>query len=59
MFENELIELGRIVNMHLDYAENLVEREESFTMAEWVDSLDTLLEFNKYEALQTAEIVAK
>jgi len=59
LFENELIELGRIVNMHLDYAENLVEREESFTMAEWVDSLDTLLEFNKYEALQTAEIVAK
>jgi len=45
--------------MLLDYADNLVEREESFTMAEWVDSLETLLEFNRYEALQTTESVAK
>jgi len=59
LFENELKELNRLVNMLLDYAENLVERVETFTMAEWVDTLDSFLEFNRYEALQTAGSVAK
>lgn len=59
LHEHEIKELNRIVSMLLDYAENLVNRGMTFTMSDWVKQIDEFLEFNRYEALQSAGSVAK
>jgi len=59
LYEHEIKELNRIVSMLLDYTENLVSRSMTFTMSDWVKQIDDFLEFNRYEALQSAGSVAK
>lgn len=57
--ETELKELNRIVSMFLDYAENLVERQITMTMADWAKTLDDFLSFNRYDSLKNAGKVSK
>ncbi len=57
--EDELKALNRIVTMYLDYAENMAERQIPMKMKDWVDKLDTFLEFNEYEILQDAGKVSQ
>jgi hypothetical protein len=52
--ENELDELNRIVGMYLDYAENQAKRHVAMTMKEWVQRLDSFLQFNEYAILKNA-----
>ena len=59
LVKKELSELQRVVTMFLDYAENLVSREITLTMKEWVKTLDEFLSFNKYESLSGAGKIKK
>ena len=52
--EDELKELNRVVGMYLDYAENQAERQIPMKMEDWVQKLDSFLEFNEYKVLQNA-----
>lgn len=49
--EDELRHLNRIVNMYLDYAENLAEKQVPMMMHDWKEKLDAFLSFNEYEIL--------
>lgn len=51
LYEKEIRELNRIVNMYLDYAENQAERHQLMSMEDWKNRLDAFLEFNEYEIL--------
>jgi hypothetical protein len=65
--EKELSELNRIVSMYLDFAENLALRGKEMTMEDWVQRLDSFLQFNEYDILhhmgniskEAAESIAK
>lgn len=46
--ENEIKQLNRIVNMYLDYAENIAERQIPMKMQDWIERLDSFLKFNEY-----------
>ncbi len=48
LFEDEISELNRIVNMYLDYAENQASRHKPMSMKDWAERLDRFLEFNEY-----------
>ena len=50
--QEELDELNRIVGMYLDYAENQAKRQIPMKMTDWVQKLDTFLEFNEYKVLK-------
>ncbi len=50
--ENEISELNRVVNMLLDYAENVAERKQLMSMQNWIEELDRFLEFNRYKILE-------
>lgn len=52
--EEELKGLNRIVNMYLDYAENMAHRHITLKMSDWVQKLDAFLQFNEYQLLQDA-----
>ena len=52
--EDEITELNRVVNMYLDYAENLAKKGKAMTMKDWVKKLDAFLKFNEYEILSDA-----
>lgn len=52
--EEEISALNRIVNMYLDYAENMAARQRVMTMADWSDRLDAFLQFNEYDVLKNA-----
>jgi hypothetical protein len=54
LFEEEISELNRIVNMYLDYAELQAKRNIAMKMSDWVERLDKFLEFNGYEILKDA-----
>lgn len=54
LFEEEITELNRVVNMYLDYAENLAKKGKAMTMKDWVEKLDAFLKFNEYEILNDA-----
>lgn len=49
--QGELDDLKRLVNMYLDFAENLARRQRVLNMAEWVQKLDSFLQFNEYDVL--------
>ncbi|MEZ0184741.1 RhuM family protein [Flavobacterium oncorhynchi] len=44
--EDEISELNILVNMHLDYAQLQAKRNKLMKMSDWVDKLDTFLQFN-------------
>ena len=52
--QKELKPLNRIVTMYLDYAEHQAEKGIAMTMKNWVDKLDTFLQFNEEDILQNA-----
>lgn len=52
--EKELTTLNRIVNMYLDFAENMAGRQRLMTMKDWTDRLDAFLQFNEYAILKDA-----
>jgi hypothetical protein len=58
LVETEIKELERIVSMYLDYAENQAARQIPMRMADWVQKLDTFLQFNEYEVLTNAGSVS-
>ena len=41
--------MERAVTGYFDYIEDLIERENAFTMQEFADSINAFLEFRKYE----------
>lgn len=50
--EEEIRRLERAVTGFFDYIEDLIERENSFTMADFSESVDTFLNFRRYKILQ-------
>lgn len=50
--EDEIRNLNRLVNMFLDYAENLASKGKVLAMNDWQGKLDVFLEFNEYQILQ-------
>jgi hypothetical protein len=52
--EKEIKELERIVSMFLDYAENQAARQIPTKMKDWVEKLDSFLDFNQYDILTKA-----
>lgn len=48
----ELDEMNRLVNMYLDFADNLARKQKPMTMKDWAERLDKFLEFNDYEVLK-------
>ncbi len=50
--EKEIRQLERAVTGYFDYIEDLIERENAFTMQEFEDSINAFLEFRKYEILK-------
>jgi len=49
--EKEIKQLERTVTGYFDYVEDLIERESTFTMEEFSDSINAFLTFRKYEIL--------
>lgn len=52
--QKELVELNRIVNMYLDYAEMQAARGRAMTMKDWVEKLNAFLKFSEHEILTNA-----
>lgn len=50
--EKQIKRLERIVSGYFDYIEDLVERENTFTMKEFAKSVNEFLEFRKYDILK-------
>ena len=50
----EIGSLNRIVTMYLDYAEDQARRRNPMTMAQWIERLDSFLEFNERNILTQA-----
>ena len=50
--ENQIKRLERAVTGYFDYIEDLVERENTFTMEEFSNSVNAFLEFRKYDVLK-------
>lgn len=50
--EKQIRHLERAVSGYFDYIEDLVERENTFTMQEFSDSINAFLEFRKYDILK-------
>jgi hypothetical protein len=49
--EKEIRQLERTVTGYFDYIEDLIERENTFTMESFIESVNAFLEFRKYEVL--------
>ena len=52
--EKELKDLNRIVTMYLDYAELQAENHNAMTMKDWVEKINSFLQFNGKEILHNA-----
>lgn len=50
--EKEIKQLERTVTSYFDYIENLIERENTFTMEGLANSVDKFLNFNEYKVLE-------
>ena len=49
--EKQIRRLERAVTGYFDYIEDLIEQENTFTMAEFANSVNEFLEFRKYQIL--------
>ena len=49
--EKQIRQLERTVSGYFDYIEDLIERENTFTMAEFAESIDAFLSFRRYDIL--------
>lgn len=50
--EKQIRQLERSVSSYFDYIEGLIERENTFTMKEFAQSVDAFLSFNRYDILK-------
>jgi len=50
--EKQIRQLERTVTGYFDYVEDLIERENVFTMQEFSDSINAFLEFRRYDILR-------
>ena len=57
--ETEIKRLERVVNGYFDYIEDLIERENTFTMEEFAKSVNEFLAFRKYQILSYKGKVSK
>lgn len=57
--ENEIGDLNRLVNMFLDFAENIAKKGKKMSMEDWHQRLDGFLKFNEYQVLQNYGMVKK
>ena len=57
--EDEISDLNRLVNMFLDFAENLAKKGKKMAMTDWHQKLDGFLKFNEYQLLQNYGIIKK
>lgn len=57
--EKQIRQLERTVTGYFDYIEDLIERENTFTMAEFAASINEFLAFRKYEILKDKGTVSK
>jgi hypothetical protein len=57
--EEEIRDLNRLVNMFLDYAENLAKKGKKMSMEDWHQRLNDFLKFNEYQVLQNYGNVKK
>jgi len=56
--EKEIKELNRVVTMYLDYAENQAEKQVPMKMKDWIEKLDSFLQFNDYSVLKNAGAIS-
>ena len=57
--EKQIRRLERTVSGYFDYIEDLVERENTFTMEEFAKSINAFLEFRKYEILKDKGTISR
>jgi len=57
--KEEIEELNRVVSMYLDFAENMAKKGKLMKMVNWVNKLDSFLEFNEYNILDNAGTISK
>ncbi len=57
--KEEISNLNDIVNMYLDYAENQAKRNKLMSMQDWVEKLDSFLDFNEYDILSNSGHVTR
>jgi len=57
--ENEIRQLERTVTGYFDYIEGLIERENTFTMAQLAESVNKFLSFNDYKVLEGKGKISK
>ena len=57
--EKEIQQLERTVTGYFDYIEGLVERQNTFTMAQLAESVNRFLNFNEYKILQGKGTISK
>ncbi len=57
--EKEIKQLERTVTGYFDYIEDLIERENTFTMQEFAESINAFLAFRKYEILTNKGKISK
>lgn len=57
--QKEISGLNDIVNMYLDYAENQAKRNKLMSMEDWVNKLDSFLQFNEYDILNHIGTVSR
>lgn len=59
LYEDEIKELNRIVNMWLDFAEDQALRRKQVFLQDWAEKLDQFLSFNDREVLSGAGSISK
>ena len=57
--EKQIRQLERAVTGYFDYIEDLIERENTFTMTEFATSINEFLEFRKYDVLKGKGKISK
>lgn len=57
--KKELVDLNRIVNMYLDYAEMQAARSIAMKMSDWIKKLDAFLKFSEHDLLNNAGKVSR
>ncbi len=57
--EKQIRQLERAVTGYFDYIEDLIERENTFTMAEFAASINEFLTFRKYDILEGRDRISK
>lgn len=57
--EKEIRQLERAITGYFDYIEDLIERENTFSMAEFAESVNEFLDFRKYDILKDKGRISK